>query len=177
MAERDVSLGVRPGNPELTGHVVRHRPGPHDAPHQALLRLPGSFRGVAGTRPQAHGADSLLRETALIYVSEPEFNAALRKAADYFFGMLLECHGDWPAWSESSTRTEMRAAVADTRHLQGFLASVGQERNLSSLSKADAKLSRHGHRSCAGREPPASAPTVGQRSDLDYSAADASQIL
>ena len=96
--------------------------------------------------PDAWESYSLLRETALIYVSEPEFNAALRKAADYFFGMLLECHGDWPAWAESSTRTEMRAAVADTRHLQGFLASVGQERNLSSLSRADAKLSKHASR-------------------------------
>jgi hypothetical protein len=51
--------------------------------------------------------------------------------------------GDWPAWPESSTRTEMRAAVADLRHLQGFLASIGQERRVSSLDPGDAKLSKH----------------------------------
>jgi DNA-binding SARP family transcriptional activator len=56
--------------------------------------------------------------------------------------MLLECYGDWPAWPESSTRTELRAAVADLRHLQGFLASVGQERQTCSLSPGDIRLSR-----------------------------------
>jgi hypothetical protein len=84
----------------------------------------------------------IFRETFLMYVSEPEFNAALRATGDYLFGMLLECYGDWPEWSESSTRTELRAAVADLRHLQGFLASVGQERRVSSLSPGDVRLSR-----------------------------------
>jgi hypothetical protein len=93
--------------------------------------------------PSTWESFSLFRETALIYVSEPEFNGALRKVGDYFYGMLLECYHDWPAWKESSTRTELRAAVADLRALQGFLASVGQERHLSSLSPEDARLSRH----------------------------------
>jgi hypothetical protein len=35
----------------------------------------------------------------------------------------------------------MRAAVADLRHMQGFLASVGRERELSSLDPEDAYLS------------------------------------
>jgi hypothetical protein len=35
----------------------------------------------------------------------------------------------------------MRAAVADLRHLQGFLASVGREREVSSLDAEDAYLS------------------------------------
>jgi len=94
-------------------------------------------------QPSAWEDYHVFRETFLLYVSEPEFNAALRKFADYFFGMLLQCYGDWPEWPESSTRTELRAAVADMRHLQGFLASVGQERRFSSLSPQDAELSRH----------------------------------
>ncbi len=85
----------------------------------------------------------IFRETFLLYVSEPEFNRSLRTMGDYFFGMLLECYGDWPAWPESSTRTELRAAVADLRHLQGFLAAVGQERRFSSLSPGDVRLSRY----------------------------------
>jgi len=93
--------------------------------------------------PAAWEDYSLFRETALLYVSEPEFNSALRKVGDYFFGMLLECYGDWPEWPESSTRTELHAAVADLRHLQGFLASVGQERRVASLSPGDVRLSRH----------------------------------
>ena len=55
--------------------------------------------------------------------------------------MLLECYGDWPEWPETSTRWELRAAVADLRHLTGFLASVGQERRFSSLSPGDKRLS------------------------------------
>jgi hypothetical protein len=88
----------------------------------------------------------IFRETFLLYVSEPRFNAALRMAGEMFFTMLLECYGDWPEWPESSTRTELRAAVADLRHLQGFLANVGQERHSSTLSPGDIRLSRHASR-------------------------------
>ena len=85
----------------------------------------------------------VFRESFLMYISEPSFNASLRTAAEHFFTMMLESYERWPSWAESSTRTEMRAAVADMRHLQGFLASIGQERNLSSLDAGDAKLSKH----------------------------------
>jgi hypothetical protein len=85
----------------------------------------------------------LLRETGLMYVSDPFFNTALRTASEHFFRILLEHYDRWPAWEESSTRTEFRAGIADLRHLQGFMASVGQERNLSSLDPGDAKLSKH----------------------------------
>jgi len=85
----------------------------------------------------------VFRETCMLYVSEPRFNCALRVAGEMFFSMLLETYDEWPAWPESSTRMEMRAGVADLRHLQGFFAAVGQERNLSSLSAGDARLSKH----------------------------------
>lgn len=92
--------------------------------------------------PAAWESFPLFRESALLYVSEPRFNAALRVAGEMFFGMLLESYGDWPAWPESSTRTELRALVADLRHAQGFAASIGQERRLSSLAEGDVRLSR-----------------------------------
>lgn len=85
----------------------------------------------------------VFRESFLMYISEPAFNASLRTAAEHFFGMLLESYQRWPAWPESSTRTEFRAGIADLRHLQGFMASVGKERHLSSLDPGDAKLSKH----------------------------------
>jgi hypothetical protein len=91
----------------------------------------------------------VFRETFLMYISEPEFNASLRRVGEYFFGMLLECYGDWPEWPESSTRTELRAAVADLRHLEGFLASVGQEHAVASLPWQDARLSRFAARQAA----------------------------
>ena len=96
--------------------------------------------------PAAFEDFAVFRETFLLYISEPSFNAALRTAAEHFFTMMLESYDRWPAWQETSTRTELRAAVADMRHLQGFLASVGQERRVSSLDPGDAKLSKHASR-------------------------------
>jgi hypothetical protein len=107
--------------------------------------LPPSWppAGPPTINPAAWEDYHVFRETFLLYVSEPEFNAALRRVGDYFFGMLLECCPDWPEWPESSTRTEARALVADLRHLQGFAATMGQEHHVSSLTPEDAKLSKH----------------------------------
>src|SRR3954453_11495730 len=81
------------------------------------------------------------RETFLMYITPPGYAAAIRKAGEMLYSLLLETPAEWPGWPESSTRTEMRAAVADLRHLQGFLGSVGREREVSSLDPEDAYLS------------------------------------
>ena len=81
------------------------------------------------------------RETFLMYFTPPGYAAALRVVGEMLHTMLLESYNPWPGWPESSTRTEMRAALADLRHLQGFLASVGKEKELSSLDPEDAYLS------------------------------------
>jgi len=81
------------------------------------------------------------RETFLMYITPPGYAAAIRKAGEMLYSLLLDTPAAWPGWTESSTRTEMRAAVADLRHLQGFLASVGREREVSSLDPEDAYLS------------------------------------
>ena len=81
------------------------------------------------------------RETFLMYITPPGYAAAIRKAGEMLYSLLLDTPAEWPGWTESSTRTEMRAAVADLRHLQGFLASVGRERAVSSLDAEDAYLS------------------------------------
>jgi hypothetical protein len=47
---------------------------------------------------------------------------------------------------EGETRAELRAALADLRHLEGFLASVGREHRVSSLSSADEALSEFAER-------------------------------
>lgn len=81
------------------------------------------------------------RETFLMYITPPGYAVAIRKAGEMLYSLLLDTPAEWPGWPESSTRTEMRAAVADLRHLQGFLASVGREREVSSLDPEDAYLS------------------------------------
>ena len=81
------------------------------------------------------------RETFLMYVTPKGYDAALRTFGEMLYSLILEAPAEWPGWTESATRTEMRAAVADLRHLQGFLASVGREREVSSLDPEDAYLS------------------------------------
>jgi hypothetical protein len=81
------------------------------------------------------------RETFLMYFTPPGYATALRTVGEMLHTMILESYDPWPGWPESSTRTEMRAALADLRHLQGFLASVGREKELSSLDPEDAYLS------------------------------------
>jgi hypothetical protein len=81
------------------------------------------------------------RETFLMYVTPPGYAAALRTAGEMLYSLLLDSPAEWPGWPESGTRTEMRAAAADLRHLQGFLRSVGRERDVSSLDAEDAYLS------------------------------------
>ena len=113
-----------PGIPAIPPEVDRRQP------------VPPVFQ------PTAWEDYPIFRETFLIYVSEPEMNRALRTVGDYFFGMLLQCCDDWPEWPESSTRTQVRAAVADLRHLTGFLASVGKARREVTLSPEDVRLAR-----------------------------------
>ena len=76
-----------------------------------------------------------------MYFTPPGYADGLRIVGEMLHTMILENYRPWPGWPESSTRTEMRAAVADLRHMQGFLASVGRERELSSLDPEDAYLS------------------------------------
>lgn len=85
---------------------------------------------------------AVFRETFLMYLTPPGYAAALRKVGEMLFTMILENYDPWPGWPESSTRTELRALVADLRHLEGFLGAVGREHAVSSLARADQRLSR-----------------------------------
>lgn len=76
-----------------------------------------------------------------MYVTPIGYYAALRATGEMLYSLLLETPAEWPGWEESATKTEMRAAARDLRHLQGFLASVGREREVSSLDAEDAYLS------------------------------------
>jgi hypothetical protein len=80
------------------------------------------------------------RETFLMYITPPGYVAALQTMGEMLYSLLLNNPAEWPGWPESSTRTEMRAAGADLRHLQGFLRSVEKEREVSSLDAEDAYL-------------------------------------
>lgn len=86
-------------------------------------------------------ASPALRETFLLHVTVPEYNAALRTTARFLYEMVLE-YRHWPVLPESHTTNEMRAALGDLRHLQGYFSSVGRERKSSRLTPPDAELAR-----------------------------------
>lgn len=67
------------------------------------------------------------RETFLLLVTDGPANKALRMLGLLLHAMVMEYGGRyWPGHREGETRAEIRAAVADLRHLQGFLALAGQ---------------------------------------------------
>jgi hypothetical protein len=99
--------------------------------------------------PAAWEDFAVFRETFLMYLTPPDYAAAFRKIGEMLFPMILENYDPWPGWPESSTRTELRAALADLRHLEGFLGVVGRENALSSLGREDDRLSRFAARQAA----------------------------
>jgi hypothetical protein len=81
------------------------------------------------------------RQTFLMHVTPPGYVAALQGVGEMLYSLMLDTPAEWPGWTESATKAEMRAAAADLRHLQGFLGAVGRERDVSSLDAEDAFLS------------------------------------
>jgi hypothetical protein len=99
--------------------------------------------------PAAWEDFAAFRETFLMYLTPPGYAAALRTVGEMLHTMILESYNPWPGWPESSTRTELRAALADLRHLEGFLGAVGREHVASSLTRPDDRLSRFAARQAA----------------------------
>jgi hypothetical protein len=63
------------------------------------------------------------RETFLVYFPDATANARIRGFGDLLFEMVLETWEHWPDHSEGIFPAELRAAVADMRHLQGAMSS------------------------------------------------------
>jgi hypothetical protein len=82
------------------------------------------------------------RETFLLNFSDPRDNAALRTLGRVLYHLILEAAHVMPAPPEGWVRTHLRAAVADLRFLQGFLAFVGEEREHVDLPDGEGDLCR-----------------------------------
>src|SRR5262245_34281158 len=81
------------------------------------------------------------RETLLLHVTDPGATQTLRRLGGFLFDSSLARAESWPHHPEGETRAELSAALADLRHLEGFLSSVGREHQVSSLSPGDEALS------------------------------------
>ena len=82
------------------------------------------------------------RETTLASITDPAANATWRAMADHMYNMALEYSSHWPLEPEGSFRHQARAAVADLRHLQGFLAYLGREIEASKLTPEEEHIAR-----------------------------------
>jgi hypothetical protein len=81
------------------------------------------------------------RETLLHHFTQPEDAAALRHLAVMLHEFALQFAHYWPQPAGSGVSIEMRAVAADLRHVQGFLALLGQDRAASSLDAEESRLS------------------------------------
>jgi len=106
---------------------------------------PGSGRRSAAVPPVLDPArfDHFegFRETTLSLFTEPQHNQALRVLGDLLYTLAAESSRCWPREPEGSLRHQCRAAVADLRHLQGYLSMLGRESEASVLSGHDEFLS------------------------------------
>jgi hypothetical protein len=81
------------------------------------------------------------RETTLAVFTDPKSNTALRVVTDLLYTMGLEHCRHWPEEPEGSFIHQARAALADLRHLQGYLAHLGKARTASALTAKEARHS------------------------------------
>jgi len=82
------------------------------------------------------------RETFLLNFTDPEHNAALRSLSRMLYHLILETAHLMPVPPEGWIRVHLRAAVADLRFLQGFLAFLGDERRNVTLPSDEDDLCR-----------------------------------
>jgi len=84
-----------------------------------------------------------IRETTLLVIDDPEDREALRRVGRLLYNLAVEAT-DLPGdeSGESVTGAELRAAGAELRFAEGFLAMVGRSREASSLASEDEALAR-----------------------------------
>ena len=101
---------------------------------------PPSHPSLQALTPPGWDESAGFRETFLRHVTDAEDDRTLRHLARMLHESTLELAHFAPASGESATREELRAAAADLRHVQGFLASVARGLEESELAPLDAEL-------------------------------------
>jgi hypothetical protein len=81
------------------------------------------------------------RESFLLYLTDEPLNNLFRLLGRVLYDFIQDAHR-MPDWPEGVTATELRAAVGDLRHLQGYLAGIGREEEEAPLAGPDVALSK-----------------------------------
>jgi hypothetical protein len=83
------------------------------------------------------------RESFLLYFTRADANAALRTVAMLLYDLVLDAGTVlMPDHPEGWARAQVRAALADLRHMQGYLESLTKEAEGSSLEPYEEHLYR-----------------------------------
>jgi hypothetical protein len=110
-----------PNNPDIPGTPALHASSDHEQPEVSPeIAFPPLID------PDRWEDFAVYRETFLVYFTELRDNTALRDSGRLVHNMALEYYQHWPDQPEGWTRSHLRAAVADLRHLEGFLATMGE---------------------------------------------------
>jgi hypothetical protein len=118
--------------PETPGGAVAR-------PHERSDRGAAAVPLVPSLTREEEGFETF-RETFLLWVTDPHLNRALRVAGTAFHDMVLEHSQYWPDRPGLVPIWDLRAALGDLRHIQGFLAGVGREPENSELDPVETSL-------------------------------------
>jgi len=103
-----------------------------------------AFAPVPVIDPAAFEEYEGLRETTLAVFTDAKVNTLLREFVDFVYTVCLEYSKYWPREPEGSFKHQTRAALADLRHLQGYVAMLA-----SSTSTPPSKTMRSASLWCA----------------------------
>jgi len=124
---------------------VTHR----DEKRQAAERSRPSDAGEGGPAapvpaidPDAYESYEGFRETTLAIFTDPADNHALRRFGGLLSDLAWEFARHWPPAAGGIFRHQVRAAVADLRHVQGYLARLGREPLASELTADETGVAR-----------------------------------
>jgi hypothetical protein len=84
----------------------------------------------------------VFRETFLAHLTDPVHNAACRAFAAWLYELVLEVPAATREPPESWVPTRVRGGLADLRFLQGFFASLGEERRQVTMTPGNDRLCR-----------------------------------
>jgi hypothetical protein len=87
--------------------------------------------------PPWNEADAI-RETALLYLDDPDDKETMRRLGRLIFNLAVETTR--LPFEESMTHAELRAAMAELRHIEGFLDSVRQSAEQAGLPREEENL-------------------------------------
>ncbi len=99
--------------------------------------MPSYHHGTAPPPPPWNESDAI-RETALLYVDDPDDRETLRRLGRLIFNLAVETTR--LPFEESMTHAELRAAMADLRFIEGFLDSVRESAEQAGLPPAEESL-------------------------------------